>query len=379
MQRSHRRIIAGCVMILGLFMGILFSVKAEAASVQVRYGGENHTYYKVIKKVYVNGKKISLSKTPIFMKSGAYVGPAEPIFKEMLGLRVTSNTDPSAMRLAITNGSNRLVMKSGSRKGVLNAVYDKMGSAVWYLTYTKSKKKSWVVPLKSVCTRLGLYYRLSDGVIYIDSEAPAEEDAYEDESVSKGNDTGKKIVLVLDAGHGGVDSGARGNGLIEKNMTLQIILAAKKYFDKDRRFKVYYTRTSDVYPSLKARYKLANSKKADLFVSAHINSAYKTSTGTETLVSLARSPKTQKNNINSIELARMMQLYARASTGYYDRGLKNRPKLQVLRYTKMPSCLIEYGFLSNRKEALNMNANLPKYGRALYNGVVALTKKKGLY
>ena len=82
----------------------------------------------------------------------------------------------------------------------------------------------------------------------------------------------KPVIVVLDAGHGGRDSGAVGNGLQEKEMTLSIILSAKKYFDQDRRFKVYYTRTTDKTVSLKSRYSLANKKNADFYISIHINS-----------------------------------------------------------------------------------------------------------
>ena len=51
-----------------------------------------------------------------------------------------------------------------------------------------------------------------------------------------------KQIIVLDAGHGGSDSGAVAYGYKEKNMTLKIVQAAKKYFDKDPNIKVYYTR-----------------------------------------------------------------------------------------------------------------------------------------
>ena len=57
-------------------------------------------------------------------------------------------------------------------------------------------------------------------------------------------------VIVVDAGHGGSDPGAIGNGLQEKNMTLSIVQKTKYYFDRNANYKVYYTRLSDWYPSL---------------------------------------------------------------------------------------------------------------------------------
>ena len=186
-----------------------------------------------------------------------------------------------------------------------------------------------------------------------------------------------KVILVLDAGHGGTDSGASGNGNLEKTMTLRIVTEAKKYFDKDTRFQVYYTRTGDQTLTLENRYTLANNVNADIFISVHINSYKSTSTGTETLYSKDRNTITQKGNISSLELATAMQQGACAATGFENRGLVNRPKLYVLKYTNMPACLIEYGFISNRTECISMNANMPNYGRALYQSVVDFMKVKG--
>ena len=185
------------------------------------------------------------------------------------------------------------------------------------------------------------------------------------------------VVLVLDAGHGGVDSGAKGNGFLEKNMTLAIVLSAKQYFDKDKRFKVYYTRIADTYPSLKDRSKLANKNKADLFICVHINSAHEGASGTETLYSYPRNISTMKNGISSADLAGAMQKTALRSTGFADRGLVNRPGLYVLKHTKMPACLIEYGFISNPIESRIMEVNKTRYGKELYEGIVEYMKSKG--
>lgn len=78
-------------------------------------------------------------------------------------------------------------------------------------------------------------------------------------------------IIVIDAGHGGKDSGATGNGYIEKNMTLKIVQNIKTNFDSDPLYKVYYTRLSDWYPTLTERYDLANTVSADRFLSVHIN------------------------------------------------------------------------------------------------------------
>ena len=94
--------------------------------------------------------------------------------------------------------------------------------------------------------------------------------------------------IVLDAGHGGKDNGARGEYSNEKDLTLAIIMKLGKLIkDSMRDVQTYYTRTSDVYPSLKDRHEIANQSAADLFVSVHINSTpfwyEKVQTGTRTV------------------------------------------------------------------------------------------------
>lgn len=86
---------------------------------------------------------------------------------------------------------------------------------------------------------------------------------------------GKKVTkIVLDAGHGGKDPGARGMISTEKELTLAIVLRLGKILeDSLRDVQVVYTRTTDVYPSLEDRHEMANRAAADLFISVHINSS----------------------------------------------------------------------------------------------------------
>lgn len=183
-----------------------------------------------------------------------------------------------------------------------------------------------------------------------------------------------KNVIVLDAGHGGSDTGATGNGYKEKNMTLSIVKAAKTYFDNNGDYKVYYTRLTDTYPSLSDRYKLANEVNADLFISVHINSAGKTATGTETLYNPDRNKKSSAG-LTCYKLASYTHKYIKAATGFTNRGLKKRCSrlgngLAVLSHNNGPATLTEIGFISNPSEAKKMNKNLSSYGKAVYDSVV---------
>lgn len=345
-----------------------------AAKIRVRtVKGVTSSYSGRMSYCYVNGKKIGLTKNPIFKKSGSYMGPVAAIFKNSdLKVRVTTKGN----KMTLSYGPNTVVVKADSRKAVTNGVKSEMGATVIHGTYTATGRRRWIVPLKSVCTRLGINYKLSGGKIRISGTTKS---SASNTTEDRGTDSKEKIKIVIDAGHGGSDSGASGNGMAEKNLTLAIVLAAKRSFDNDRRFQVYYTRTADTYPSLSQRANLANNRDADMFLCVHINSASASARGTETLWSKGRNSATKKNGLTSKELATAMQDAAVDVTGFKDRGLVDRPKLYVLKHTKMPACLIEYGFISNKTEAARMKANTSVYGKALYNAVVNLMKKEGRY
>ncbi|WP_156299499.1 N-acetylmuramoyl-L-alanine amidase family protein [Streptobacillus canis] len=83
--------------------------------------------------------------------------------------------------------------------------------------------------------------------------------------------TKKQLVIVLDAGHGGHDSGARGHGKLEKDIALDVTLKLAKNLKRDH--KVILTRNDDNFITLSERPRIGNKNSADLFVSIHLNAA----------------------------------------------------------------------------------------------------------
>ena len=370
--------VIGTLMVFLLVFSICVPQGVQASRrVNIRYRGVTQTYSQALDYVFINGVKTDLRATPIFMRSGTYVGPLARIF---VNSPLHLPYKRSGNKITLYYGKNSLTIKDGSTNLITNGKRKINVLAVppmMTALYEKAKFPRWVVPLKSICSRLGLNYQVKpDGSLHI-SEPPEgaakRAKAAADDSISTEN----PVVLVLDAGHGGEDNGAIENGIQEKNLNLAIVLAAKKYFDEDSRFRVLYTRTTDTYPTLVDRCRLANDNNADLFVCVHINSATASSTGTETLYCHKRMGQTTKNGITSASLATAMQRTALGSTGFPNRGLVNRSDLLVLNGTKMPACLVEYGFVSNPLEAKLMHANTSRYGRDLYVGIVEYMKTKG--
>lgn len=205
--------------------------------------------------------------------------------------------------------------------------------------------------------------------------------------------TGKNRVVVLDAGHGGKDSGAIGaNKMYEKHAVFRVT----KYLEsilKKRGYKVFLTRNSDRYIKVKNRTVLANKKKADIFLSIHANAAHKTKVnklnGIETFfLSPARSERAKRvaalenksdvrtmsgstkqvflESLNrpritashklSIDIQRNMLFSTRELyKDVVDGGVREGP-FWVLVGAQMPSVLIEIGYITH-----------PKEGKRLYN------------
>lgn len=102
------------------------------------------------------------------------------------------------------------------------------------------------------------------------SETKKEKALQEAPSSQSNKSPTKKIVIAIDAGHGGEDSGARGaSGSLEKNITLSIAKKLKKEIDNDEQLRAVLTRDDDYFVPLHGRVIKARKLKADIFVSIH--------------------------------------------------------------------------------------------------------------
>ena len=226
----------------------------------------------------------------------------------------------------------------------------------------------------------------------------------------KSTQTKRKISkIVIDAGHGGTDAGCGRNGVYEKNITLAVALKLGAMITQNfKDVKVIYTRIEDIYPSLVDRHEIANTEKADLFISIHVNSSPQKSTqanGTETWV-LGLNRLDQKEGaladnagniseekgmldandpMTQIMIAQYSQAYLSqsinlgakietefANKGRISHGLKQKG-LEVLAGCAMPGVLVEIGFINNPDEQLYMTSEEGQMQTAtnIFNGIKA--------
>ncbi|MCW6097991.1 N-acetylmuramoyl-L-alanine amidase, partial [Clostridium botulinum] len=179
-----------------------------------------------------------------------------------------------------------------------------------------------------------------------------------------------KKTIVIDAGHGGYDSGAVGpTGIKEKDVTLKVALKLGKILESNG-VRVIYTRTTDsvTWPSnetqdLAARVAIANSNNIDLYVSIHTNSFNGSAHGTETYY--------YNGSAKGKEAAEKVQNELINSIGLYDRGVKTAG-YYVLKNTISPSILVELGFIDNRNEEVLLNSDWfqQKCAEAIAKGIL---------
>ena len=220
----------------------------------------------------------------------------------------------------------------------------------------------------------------------------------------------KDLVVVIDPGHGGKDPGAIGKkGTKEKHITLKIGYYLKDLIQKRLGSTVFLTRNKDTFLDLEKRVAFANKKKADIFISIHVNShPQKTIKGLEVYhFGKASDPRAlevaarengmklednapawqfiiaDKLNDQKIEQSqtfawttnKTLVKTLQASYTVKDHGVKTAP-FYVLRFTTMPSILAEVAFVSNPEEEkrLRSKAFQRKLAEGMYKGIQSYFK-----
>lgn len=228
---------------------------------------------------------------------------------------------------ADTSSSNRIKLEIPKSDLTLSTGYMNVSGSVVKSAYVEQDATNYVVTIE-----------LNDRVTYNVSKTSSST------IISLNKAARTTPIIVLDAGHGGKDSGAVNStlGLREKDLNLQMILKLGAKLSQ-RGYNVQYTRTEDNFLELMEIPRIGNSYDPDIFISIHQNSA-KTSTpyGLETYY--------YKPSNDSQPLAKSIHTKLISQSGAFDRGVKTAPFV-VIKHSSSPAVLIEVGFISNYAEA----------------------------
>nr|WP_174783785.1 N-acetylmuramoyl-L-alanine amidase [Dolichospermum sp. UHCC 0259] len=178
-----------------------------------------------------------------------------------------------------------------------------------------------------------------------------------------------KIVVIIDPGHGGKDSGAIGiGGVLEKDVILPISKRIAEVLERNG-IQVIMTRDSDYFVTLPGRVTMAQRANADVFVSIHANSAGASRpevSGLETY-----------HYDSGLRLAQIVHRKILQSLNVRDRKVR-KARFYVLRKTSMPSILVETGFLTGRDDAakLRTSAYQNQMADAIAQGILQYLKSR---
>lgn len=156
--------------------------------------------------------------------------------------------------------------------------------------------------------------------------------------------------IILDAGHGGTDPGATGNGLFEKHLTLKLSQLTKTYLERNYEgVSVLLTRTKDSTMSLIARTTWANKQGADSLVSIHINATGSVqANGYEDFRYIKDGAGTKSLSLQSKIHGQLSPIWKDA--GRANRGMKSA-NFHMVREFRGAAVLVEFGFISNPSDA----------------------------
>ncbi len=260
---------------------------------------------------------------------------------------------------------------------------------------------------KSFHNKIGNKYMLTNNAQFAPDTASYEEKNEEKAAPSKVN---RKRIIVLDPGHGGKDPGAIGayNKTYEKNVTLSMGKELKQLL-QNKGYVVYLTRENDIFIPLRQRIKIAQQRKADLFMSIHADSARNRNATGLSIYTLSDTASDQEaaalaerenkadiiggidlggntKEVNDILISLSQNDTRNKSSKYATYVVQEMAKtvklvknthrfagFAVLKAPDIPAVLLEMGYLSNRTEEANLRT--PAYRRKLGDAVARAVDK----
>lgn len=301
--------------------------------------------------------------------------------------------------LKITMNEKSAYLLDNSMKIVTERTYN-MGAPFMFSGYW------YCIPLDGLVKLLSFFMNEDPEVTTIDEPEPQSFTGVLDLPKTRSEN---KLRIVVDAGHGGDDTGTRSDsGLMEKDLTLDIALALGELLE-EKGFEVIYTRTDDITLPLPHRVAIINSSDAHLLISIHANSSknlharglevyFLNSTGSDEEANelairenagykIDTGDAVVNNIIRDLDRARLVLLGKELAEQVYfsaeevietRRGVKQAP-FYILSGAKIPGVLVEVGFMSNEEESalLEVEEYREKVAEVIFNGLNKFVIEKG--
>lgn len=197
----------------------------------------------------------------------------------------------------------------------------------------------------------------------------------------------KNPIICIDAGHGGYDGGATDEEEIryEKDDNLHLALAVRDAFrERYPDVEIIMTRETDVFIELQERCNIANNANADFFISLHRNSST-SGKGVEIWINNESVGDNKWDKLLAEYIMDWLDQVGISERRGIQTGFRNNEKnvesnnYVVNRYTNMPSCLIEMGFMTSDEDNRYFDDNLDDYADAIVSAVMELMADKDIY
>jgi len=293
----------------------------------------------------VNPQAAALDKTPPLTKE-----PVAPVAKPavLAGPNFSGDTDrEKIILLPFTGGipgspSAKYITPTTVQVSLPNAAFPAYGlqtleNSPWLKSYTTTGENSNATLVLDLTSPMAFELGIREGAVKIRLFRPQRAD---------GNLTGK--VIIVDAGHGGKDSGARHGNIYEKDIVLPISRLVAKYLNEEGAA-VVLTRNEDAFITLGDRSKVANASDAALFVSIHVNSnsVANSRSGGMTFYHQQDPVGMLLAECIQTEIAKVSKI---PTLGTWSDRRIYQSGFAVLRNSKMPSVLLELGFINHSKD-----------------------------
>ena len=306
-------------------------------------------------RLVINGQPVTDMPTPPIIQQDRTLVPARAVFQTGLGAEVV--WQEYTRTVYIIYGGTHISLAIGSRAIIVNGYLSEMPIPAQIIN------NNTMIPLRAVAENLGFEVDFRDRTVFIDTPVDSTEPTPppvfnpDPDNTDTNNDIIPDVtprpprasdsrVVVIDPGHGG-RPGAVYNDVRAADLNLAIAEKLIQLIEECGSMTVYTTRTADYIVSTYDRAQFAN-ERGDIMVTIHHN-AWHTPyvNGVETFY--LPNDFDMLRLLTSQDLARIMQRQVIDHTGRNDRGFRTA-EFAVLRYSEIPTVLIEVGFMSNPQE-----------------------------